>query len=147
MANVQIRDTSLWTKHIDGDPELKRKLEALGAGERVWLRVGGKLACFEKMRPGPNGPMPGLKPVDETRELWSQLYPSRKGQRVEIDLEETPPPGAPAASPVAGSRGQPEWAAASDEERDAAWEAFKALTRAGWRSDGAGGERDDLHEH
>jgi len=39
-----------------------------------------------------------------------------------------------------------EWVPATKAERDAAWEAFKALTKAGWCSDGARGERDELHQ-
>lgn len=147
MARVQIRDTSLWTKHIDGDPELRRRLEALPPGEKIWLRVDGKRGRFEKMRAGPHGPMQGLKPVDETRELWREIYPKKAGQRVDLKVEDDlpPPPSAP-ASPPAALPAAAEWAAASDAEREAAWNAFKALTKAGWRSEGAGGGRDELHE-
>ena len=145
MAQVRIRDTSLWTKHIVGAPELKEKLEALRAGEKVWLRVDGRRGCFEKMKGGPNGPMQGFKPVDGTRELWRQLYPSRAGQLVELGLDEALPaaPSPPMTSSTTVAQGP---VATSDAEREAAWNAFKVLTKAGWRSDGAGGSRDDLHE-
>jgi hypothetical protein len=136
-AKVEIRDTSLWTKHIQGDPQLRERLEALKAGERVRLRIDGRRGFFEKMRPGPNGPMPGLKPVEDTRQLWRELYPSRAGQLVDLSLDdENPPLDAP----------PPHWSTASASERTAAWEAFKALTRAGWRSEGPAGGRDELHE-
>ena len=143
MAQVEIRDTSLWTKHIHDGPELKKKLEALRAGQKIWLRVDGKRACFEKMRPGPNGPMPGLKPVDTSRALWRTLYPSKAGQLVELTLDEGDP-AAPTGTENVATR---TWAQASDVERAAAWEAFKALTKAGWRMEGFAGDRDDLHDY
>jgi hypothetical protein len=151
MAHVRVRDTSLWATHIEDDPELRKSLESLSAGERVWLRVNGKRGCFEKMKAGPNGPMPGLKPVDETRDLWRQIYPSRAGQLVELSRDDAPP----SQGSVSASSGAvvPEPAdhrpGATAAERDAAWAAFKALTQAGWRSEGGasvGRGRDELHE-
>jgi len=143
MAQVEIRDTSLWTKHIHDDPELRNKLEALKAGEKIWLRVAGERGCFEKMKPGPNGPMPGLKPVGESRKLWRKFYPSRAGQLVELGLDEGGAGGPEGGVPATAAAG---WAAASDVERAAAWEAFKALIKAGWRMDGPRGDRDSLHD-
>jgi len=136
MARVQIRDTSLWTKHIRGDGDLQKKLEALEPGEKIWLRIAGRRGCFEKMKPGPNGPMPGLKPLD--RQLWRELYPARKGELVDLALDDGP---ANTDETIPSN-----WESASDAERDAAWEAFKALAKAGWRSEAAGGGRDELHD-
>jgi hypothetical protein len=49
---------------------------------------------------------------------------------------------------AAGDRGgtKPADSPGAWEDRDAAWEAFKALTKAGWRSEDAGGGRDELHD-
>lgn len=150
MARIEIRDGSLWTKHIADDPQLRRKLEALQPGQRVWLRIDGTAGwCFEKMRSGPNGPMPGLKPIEETRDRWRQrYYPARAGQTCDISLEKIEDLGSPSATSTPGEPTASTWSDATETERAAAWEAFKALTKAGWRSDvqPSGESRADLHE-
>jgi hypothetical protein len=143
-AQVKVNDNSLWTKHIHGDSALREKLETLPQGGRVSIRVNGKSQVFEKMKNGPPGPTPGLKPVDGTKGAWGALYRERRGELVEIALDEgaSPPPEVASAPAPAG------WSEASGAEREAAWEAFKALTKAGWRSDSAKGakqDRDELH--
>lgn len=146
MAEVEIRDRSIWTKHIVGDPALARRLERLEEGRTIKLRVAGRTGVWEKMRRGPMGvPTPGLKPVGEMRAVWAELYESRRRQFVEIAaVEEEAPPAAPpsATLPIAN-----DWKDASAAERDAAWSAFRALTRAGWRSEEpSSGDRDELHQ-
>jgi hypothetical protein len=42
--------------------------------------------------------------------------------------------------------GRANWEEAGAAEREAAWEAFKALRNAGWSSDGRKLTRDELHE-
>jgi hypothetical protein len=145
MAQVEIRDTSLWTTHIRGDASLKLKLESLRPGERVQLRVAGIRGPFEKMKDGPNGPMPGLKPVGEAKDAWRKLYPRRRGEFVEVALEESEGIQSNPAEPIFSGT---EWSTATDAEREAAWNAFMALTRAGWRSEASASrrpDRDELH--
>ena len=144
MAELEIRDTSFWTKHISGDDALRRSLESLAAGDLVTLWIDGACAEFEKMRDGVNGPTPGFKPRGSTRDLWRSLYPSKRGTRVSIALKRPPPivgASMPAPSPLPETRSE-----ATDAERDAAWRAFKALSTAGWKSSGEKLTRDDLHE-
>lgn len=129
MAQVQVRDRSIWTSHIHGDRRLVERLDALEAGDTVSLRVNGRTGLWEKMRDTKGRATPGLKPVGEISEHWRSLFEARRGELVEI-AEET-------------SDG---WHTASSAERDAAWNAFLALTRAGWRSAVAHGDRDELHE-
>jgi hypothetical protein len=148
-AQVKVSDNSLWTAHIHGDSGLQKKLESLPEGGRVSLRVGGKQELFEKMRNGPQWPTPGLKPVDGARGVWGALYRERRGELVEIALDDSGI-SAPSVSPVplASTPQQSGWSEAGGPEREAAWEAFKALSRAGWRSDAARGDdqdRDELH--
>lgn len=130
MAQVQVRDRAIWTKHIHGDPALAERLEGLRAGETVQLRVAGKTGLWEKMRLGAAGAAtPGLKPIGEARKQWGELFTRHRGKLVELIDEPSN-----------------EWTGASDAERSAAWGAFKALTGAGWRSESSGDERDELHE-
>ena len=64
------------------------------------------------MRAGPNGPMPGLKPVGEARDLWRQLYPARAGQLVELSRDDaTSPQASVSAGPDAVKPERAEWAA------------------------------------
>ena len=131
MAQVQVRDRAIWTKHIHGDPTLAQRLEGLEAGQTVQLRVAGKTGLWEKMRMGAAGAAtPGLKPIGEARKQWGELFTSRRGQLVEVLIDEP----------------SNDWTGASDAERSAAWGAFKALTEAGWRSESPPGDRDELHE-
>jgi hypothetical protein len=143
-AQVKVNDNSLWIKHIHGDSALREKLETLAQGDRVAVRVDGKSQVFEKMRNGPPGPTPGLKPVDGTKGAWGTLYRERRGELVEIALDDGGSSPPEMASPPAPAG----WREASDAEREVAWQAFKALTKAGWRSDSAKGDkldRDELH--
>lgn len=141
MGQVEIRDTSLWIKHIKGDLSLTRLLEGTPAGEIVSLWIDGEKGEFERMKDAPNGPMPGFKPVGATRALWKKLYPARKGEMVAISSGLIPPNGGHPPNPAAT------WQEASTAERDAAWAAFKALSTAGWRSDtSAPLDRNELHE-
>ena len=65
MAQVQVRDRLIWTKHIHGDAVLADRLEALEAGATVRLRVAGKTGLWEKVRAAPAGAAtPGLKPLE-----------------------------------------------------------------------------------
>jgi hypothetical protein len=122
----------MWTKHIHGQPKLVRQLEALSEGQTIRLRINGVSGVWEKMRNRPDGSStPGLRPVGEVQAFWTELFKKRRGELVDLMLE----------SSAAG-----EWRHASDEEREAAWSAFKALASAGWRSEAPYGERDELYD-
>lgn len=132
MAQVQVRDYSIWTKHILGDPTLVARLETLTAGQTVRLRVAGNSGVWEKMQDNrANGaPTQGLKPIAAAHTHWKGLYEAKPGEIVELTVDEPPA----------------EWNDASDVERTAAWAAFKALTHAGWQSESTSNDRDELHE-
>jgi len=72
-----------------------------------------------------------LKPLAEAKDHWRTLFESQRGHLVEITEEGLSEQG---------------WVGATDAEREAAWEAFLALTKAGWRSERPYGDRDELHE-
>lgn len=132
MARVQVRDYLIWTKHILGDPSLVERLESLAAGQTVRLRVAETAGVWQKMQDNrANGaPVQGLKPIAAARTHWKGIYESRRGEIVELAVDEP--------------RG--EWEDAPDAERTAAWAAFEALTHAGWQSESTSTDRDDLHE-
>jgi hypothetical protein len=140
-ARVQIRDDSLWISHVEGNDALRNQLAAVPPQARVTLRVGGRPQVFVKMRKGAQG----LVPVDGRRGVWGELYRERPGAVVEIEAVDDPPP----TNPVdAAAFAVSQWIPGTQRERDAAWAAFKALTRAGWRSEklDADADRDDLHQ-
>jgi hypothetical protein len=138
MATVEVRDRAIWTKHIHGDLEIARRLEALDPGATIELRVAGIKGLWEKMRSGPAGaPTPGLKPLGEAKVRWGEMFRSHRGELVELIIEGT------TREKRSRSRSSK---ATSDAEREAAWDAFKALTQAGWRSESGRLDRDQLHE-
>lgn len=131
MSHVEIRDRVLWIKHIHGARFLSDKLQKLPAGTSIRLRIGGQAGVWEKMKDKPDGkPTPGLKPVGPVSEYWQTLFRTRRGELIDIEMDSS-------ASPMAQ---------VSDADREAAWAAFVALTKAGWRSSGAKLSRDELHE-
>ena len=129
MAKVEVRDRMIWTRHIHGDADLAQQLESLPTSRTVRMRVAGKSGLWEKVN------APALRPVgDELRTSWRKLFETKHGTLVDISLEE------PAN----------DWRSGTDADRDAAWAAFMALTKAGWRSEEevpeGGLQRDDLHQ-
>src|SRR5262249_50456430 len=105
--------------------------------------VDGRIGTWRKMsRNATTGAStPGLQPLGDAGKHWRELFRMHKedgGAVVEIELvsSETGP------LPAVKAR----WEEASPDEREAAWEAFKALRQAGWRSDKPYGARDELYE-
>lgn len=145
---VEIQDYSIWIKHVRGSSSVSAYLSALRGGQAVTLRVDGHVGVWEKMRDGTHGlPTNGLKPIGAMRGLWGDLYKSRKGELVSLEIVDGPD-YAIGKSPENPNHGEASsgWEEASLEERDAAWSAFKALMDAGWRSVEGAGSRDELHE-
>ena len=127
MAHIEVRDRVLWIKHIHGAESLARKLATLKSGTPVRLRVAGMSGLWEKMKDKPDGkPTPGLKPIGPVSDYWQTLFKTKRGELVDIALEEG--------------------TAAPDPEREAAWAAFESLTKAGWRSEGEALSREQLHD-
>jgi hypothetical protein len=147
VAQVEVRDYALWIKHIHGSDALRRDLEALEPGQTVGLRVDGKTGMWRKMKPNKTGRynVPGLAPIGEAKAHWGNLFRRHRPHGAVVDIERAE--GADVSSSSGASAGPaPRWEMASEAEREAAWEAFKALSKAGWRSEGPYGPRDELYE-
>ncbi|MCB1503127.1 MAG: hypothetical protein KDK07_25675 [Bauldia sp.] len=152
MAQVEVKDYALWTKHVHGDEALRSVLESLEPEQVITLRVAGQQGLWRKMsayRTSGN-PTPGLSPIGPMQARWGEIYRRFKaegGGLVEIELVDEPGGSGQVGKGRAAEPGVPPgWEQASEAERDAAWEAFKALWNAGWRSERPYGPRDELHE-
>lgn len=91
MAQMTISDHTIWLKHVRQDQRIVDRLQALEPNAPVALRVDGKPVLFRKMRDGVDGrPTPGIRPDEAFKDFWSALYRDRRGETVEIELDETP---------------------------------------------------------
>jgi hypothetical protein len=145
-ALVEIRDYSLWIKHVRGSKELAKALEGLRAGDTVRLSVDGHRGVWQKKEDGTNGvSTQGLKPLGEMRDLWFRWFRERRGEMVKIVLDEDMQ-GRAALRRDTGARIPLEYPKASKEEQEAAWAALRALSQAGWRSEEPYGPRDELYQ-
>lgn len=100
MGIVQIRDNSLWIKHIEHDEQLVAYLSSLKEEETALLEIEGFVGPWRKMRDGAdNRPTNGYKPIEETAAFWSEAQ-SRRGAWVPIKLAEA---SANIATPTVGS--------------------------------------------
>jgi hypothetical protein len=86
-AFTTVSDYVIWTRHVHGDDGALSRLMALRAGETVDIRIDGLKGTWCKMDDGKDGrSTPGLKPLGKTKVLWSQLYKSRRGEVVTLEL-------------------------------------------------------------
>jgi|TARA_R110002051_G_C8616291_1_gene482629 hypothetical protein len=140
-ARTEVRDYVIWSKHLHGDPGLPARIEALSPGDVIDLEVDGMRGSWRKMDQGKDGrPTPGIRPLGSAQEFWRDLYRSRRGDVVSVNLIEATPGAAQRATVILPALGR------TDEERRAALDALLALAGQGWRSDGDGFDRSDLHE-
>lgn len=146
IGRVQIRDWSLWTKHISGDAALAARLEALPEDALITLIVDGERGEWVKKKNSKTGaPTPGLKPIGPMREIWFDWYKTRRGALLEIECPDGDGRSRTSALPRRALNARLE--AASPADQEAAWSAFEALAAAGWRWDGPRSTgRDELHE-
>jgi hypothetical protein len=85
-----IRDNAVWAKHIEGDPELVRRILALPANAPINLVVEDTPVRFRKMRDGADGrPTPGLRADETSRGFWDAIQ-ERRGETVSIGLSHGP---------------------------------------------------------
>ena len=154
MTKVEVKDTVLWLNGIHGDVELIKRLESLRAGEIVQLRVDGEAGEWKKMKDyrTTGTPTPGLTPIGPAASHWGALYRASKASggilvNLEaIDGSKAATGSAPPGSAPTDSAPPANWEEADELDREAAWEAFKALRNAGWSSEGRTLTRDELHE-
>jgi len=84
MAYVEIRDDTMWAKHIEGGKVLKDRILALAPGEVIELEVDGIVGSWEKTRVGKDGrPQQSIKPLGNMKKVWKR-FQSRRGEIVEI---------------------------------------------------------------
>lgn len=91
MATMIIRDDALWARHIEGDPEIERRIRALAPDDPIVLKIEGRPMRFRKMRD--SGPRPtdwlmtdGLLPDPASSPEWRALQ-KRRGGMVTVELE------------------------------------------------------------
>lgn len=85
MSIVEIRDHSLWPKHIHGNDPLKDRLLNLDEGGLVELEVNGFRGWWKKMDIGKDGrSVPGIKALGKARDHWHDLQ-DRRGDLVSIN--------------------------------------------------------------
>lgn len=139
-AHTEVRDYVIWSKHLHGDLRLPARIEALEAGETIELEVDGVPGTWRKMDQGKDGrPTPGIRPLGSAQAFWRDLYRSRRGAVVSVSLA-AERDGVRRASVLFPALGR------TAEERQASLEALLAMQGQGWRSDGAGFDRDEAHD-
>lgn len=149
MATTTVTDFVIWTKHIHGDDGLTARIMGLRAGEVLTLEVDGVEGPWRKMDDGKDGrPTPGIRPLGRAQAFWRDLYKTRRGDVVSLEIYEAMGRGveeqgaAFTGQLAATGRGVER----TDESRKAALEAFLALAGQGWRSSGRIVTRDEMHE-
>lgn len=117
MGRLVIRDNALWTKHIEDDPEIVRRILALQADSPITLIIDGTPVHFRKMRDGADGrPTPGLRPATQSKAFWDDMQ-LRRGEIVPVRLEGAGPsldPYLASIEPLLSEWMSPEDAAAYD---------------------------------
>lgn len=88
-AETTVKDVVVWTKHVHGDSRVTSRLQMLKGGEDLELLVDGVRGLWRKMADGVDGrPTSGLRPVGRMQLFWKELYASRRGETVVIELPE-----------------------------------------------------------
>jgi hypothetical protein len=86
-AETAVKDVVVWTKHVHGDRRVTARMQALRGGEDLELVVDGVKGLWRKMADGVDGrPTAGLRPVGRMQQFWKELYASRRGETVVIEL-------------------------------------------------------------
>jgi hypothetical protein len=99
MPQVEIRDHTLWTRHLIDASAIKARIDALASNAPIALQIDGMPVLFRKMRDGADGrPTPGVRPDEAFKTYWSTLYNQKRGERVAIALADAPLPDAYLAS-------------------------------------------------
>lgn len=149
MATTTVSDFVIWTKHIHGDDALAAHVASLPAGEVLSLEIDGVEGPWRKMDDGKDGrPTSGLRPIGRAQAFWRDLYRTRRGDVVSLEVREAAGFGVAeqGAAFVAQPLATPPRLERTDDSRRAALEAFLALAGQGWRSQGRTLTRDEMHE-
>jgi hypothetical protein len=149
MATTTVSDFVIWTKHIHGDDALTARISGLGAGEILSLAIDGVEGPWRKMDNGKDGrPTPGLRPLGRAQEFWRDLYKTRRGDVVSLEVHQAARPGVEEQGAIFETRvvEAAQRLVRTDESRRTALEAFLALAGQGWKSEGRTMTRDEMHE-
>lgn len=111
MGKLEIRDDSIWIKHIQGDERLRSRISALSAGDVLDLEIDGIVGRWERMRNGADGrPTLGIKPIETMRQVWARHWKANVGSMVSIREVVTADSYLAALTPLMS-----EWDSAEDE--------------------------------
>jgi hypothetical protein len=141
MARTAVRDVVIWVKHIHGEDVSRRVLDLQG-GETLDLVVDGIRGAWRKMDDGRDGrPTMGIRPIGRMQDFWRELYSSRRGDVVSLELPQSEKEGALDRSGLIFAP-----LARTEEARKAALDALLSLKDAGYRNTGVVVTRDDMHD-
>jgi len=86
MGVVEVHDGVLWARHIAGDRELCRRIEAMKPEEEIELEIDGRRGWWCKMADGKDGRVTqGLRAASlSTRKWWQDHFKHRKGLALSI---------------------------------------------------------------
>ncbi len=138
MAQAAVRDVVIWAKHIHG-PEVRQRVAALRGGQTLDLIVDGVRGTWRKMEDGRDGrPTSGIRPIGRMQEFWRELYASRRGDVVRVELaDEGAGKFLPLCPPLAKT----------EEERMAALERLLCSAKAStYSSEGRTLTRDEMND-
>ncbi|MGE0844672.1 MAG: hypothetical protein AB7L41_00280 [Flavobacteriaceae bacterium] len=84
MGEIEIRDNSIWAKHLPS--ELRSRIIGLDAGQSIELEIDGIVGRWEKMQVGKDGrPVQGIKPVGAMGKIWKErFFPRRQHEIVPV---------------------------------------------------------------
>ena len=81
---MEIRDNSIWARHVKAAPDLYNAIIMLREGETIRLKVDGIVGKWEKMRTGKDGrPTTGIKPIGAMATVWNRMQ-ARRGEKVDV---------------------------------------------------------------
>lgn len=112
MGLMVIRDNAVWARHIEGDPEIIARIEALPENRPITLLIDRKPVRFLKMRDGTDGRRTnGLRPDPAFKTFWNALQ-QRRGETMTIELDGVASPADPYLASISGLLA--EWDSAED---------------------------------
>lgn len=86
MVMMEIRDNTIWAKHLLQDSHLHRSILGLRENEIIRLTVDGIEGDWQKMKTGSDGrPVAGIKPVGKMASVWKR-WQVRRGEKVAVSL-------------------------------------------------------------
>jgi hypothetical protein len=112
MGYVKIGDDLLWSKSIEGDNDLRDRINNLPAEASIDLEIDGIVGHWQKAKTGKDGrPTSAVKPVGPMREVWKR-FQARRGEVVRIRETRTADSYLAAVSGLLAD----EWTSTEDEE-------------------------------